>query len=91
MNEPTSLRAFPANPAIGADPVTFPAGAKPECVHDWRMNPVVVATTTTTGDCELWTCAKRCGAQVVGPRLSSVPSSKPVTWNDPATWERRGV
>ena len=90
MTERASLFPFPANPAIGGKPVTFPAGARPECAHDWRLNPVVVATATT-GDSELWTCAKRCGAQVVGPRLSSVPSSKPVTWNDPATWERRGV
>lgn len=84
-----SLHQFPANPGISSQPAGIPAGATPACDHDWRLNPVVVATTTT-GDCELWTCAKRCGAQAVGPRGSSVPSSKPVTWNAPATWERRG-
>lgn len=58
------------------------------CAHDWRVNPVVVATTRT-GDCELWTCAK-CGAQVVGPRLPAVQSSSPgVVWNDPSTWAHR--
>lgn len=67
----------------------YPSGATPECDHDWRLNPVVVATATPR-DRELWTCAKRCGVQLVGPELSSVPSSRPVVWNEPQTWEKRG-
>lgn len=66
----------------------FPAGATPECAHDWRVNPVVVATTTT-GDCELWTCVK-CKAQTAGPRLSGVQSKHPVNPFNPETWELRG-
>lgn len=55
----------------------YPSGATPECDHDWRLNPVVCATTTD-GDHELWTCANGCGAQIVGPKID---------WN---TYIRRG-
>lgn len=69
----------------------FPAGAV-ECDHDWRVNPVVCATTDGPEwgrERELWLCTK-CRVQVAGPRLR--PSSDTKTRRgpfDPTTWERR--
>jgi len=72
----------------------FPAGAV-DCDHDWRVNPVVCATTTAA-DCELLMCLK-CGAQTAGKplvpfkrpfRKPGITLDSPVRWNDPATWEK---
>lgn len=69
----------------------FPSGAT-ECVHDWRVNPVVCATTDGPEwgrERELWMCVK-CQVQVAGRPLSSVPKSKASVYPfDPTTWERR--
>lgn len=69
------------------------------CEHDWRLNPVVVATSDH-GDCELWTCAK-CKVQRRGPVLRQVvtnPSKShsvvlsEMPWPmSPETWERRNA
>jgi hypothetical protein len=71
----------------------FPAGAA-ECAHDWRVNPVVCATTDGPEwgrERELWLCVN-CKVQVAGPPLGRYPDPRggqPVAPFDPTTWVRR--